>query len=367
MAALLVGAVVRCKVPDLPPGPEPIPTGIGLSRGPIVAIPAGATLDTTALIASLKEMKAITVILQSSATEAGESVSDRVALAVTLQRELAPNATVLIGTYDATAHALNGKPMAALLQPDPTFLICSPGGLALDPNATLIDKVRLCSQDVGAKLTAELTRVGANPAIGCYVPHEPELSDGLDDAGKTKLHELFRDASSACAGANRAVAVAMALTETSGDPTRAANLLHDALLDTGINRLLLDDGAATFDASAPTRAVPYYDALRIAIAGQPVPVQVWADLEAFDCEAPGCARKHPTNKDRYIRQLCAARGRVEGIVADEYLHDLAERPLVSGDLDASADLRAIFDDTDAAAQLHRGYLDWIDAGAPCPR
>ncbi|MDB5213495.1 MAG: hypothetical protein JWO86_1422, partial [Myxococcaceae bacterium] len=99
----------------------------------------------------------------------------------------------------------------------------------------------------------------------------------------------------------------------------------------------------------------------------PVPVQVWADLEAFDCEAPGCARKHPTNKDRYIRQLCAARGRVEGIVADEYLHDLAERPLVTGDLDASAELRAIFDDADAAAQLHRGYLDWIDAGAPCPR
>ena len=97
-------------------------------------------------------------------------------------------------------------------------------------------------------------------------------------------------------------------------------------------------------------------------------MQVWGNSEAFDCEDGGCDRTHPTTSDRYLKQLCGAQRRVEGIVTTEYLRDLAGQPLVTGALDASADadLQAIASDVDAAAQLRKGYLEWSDAGAPCP-
>ena len=109
-------------------------------------LPPGGTLDRGALIASLKEMKLSAVILRSSATEGGEHTSERVALAVDIQRDLG-DALVLIGTYEASVHKLNAKPMDALLQKDATFDTCyAPNGPPLGADDSLVDKLRLRRQ-----------------------------------------------------------------------------------------------------------------------------------------------------------------------------------------------------------------------------
>ena len=79
-------------------------------------------------------------------------MADRVSLAVELQAALGSN--VFVGGYQATA--LNGKPMDALQPRNPTFKSCYPGGPALDDAAALVDKVPICSQDVGKKIADEL-------------------------------------------------------------------------------------------------------------------------------------------------------------------------------------------------------------------
>ena len=368
-SCLLAAAVLRCAVPPLPPGPEPIPTRVGLAGGAIVAVPPGATIDRPALIASLKEMSFSVVIIQASADATGESVADRVALAVELQAALGAN--VLVGGYQATA--LNGKPMDALLQTDATFETCYPGGPPLDAADTLIDKLRICSRDIGKKIADELARVSASSHIGCYITHQPELTDNLTDAGRTKLQALLTDSASACTMANRIVAVAPILPAPAGNPTRAAALFRSAIQGSGIELVILEDGVGRFQPTGTRRASAYYDALRVT-PGDGTPVTIWANVEAFDCAGDaGCDRTRPTGSARFDDQVCGARFRVDGIIANEYVHHLAGRPLFTGDLDAAADasseastdLRAILDDTDAAAQLRSGYLAWIDAGASC--
>lgn len=364
MSCLLVGAVVRCSLPPPFPPQEPVPTRVRTVRGAFLSVPSGAVLDRPALVASLREMRLTSLVIQSSANEAGQLVSERVSLAVELQREL--DADVFLGTYEASTHGLSGRPIADLLRKDPAFSACyAPDGPRLDPDATLVDKVRICSQEVAQKVADELARVGASPRIGCSIAHQPELVDALTAEQATKLHALFVDAAAPCRAAKRSVAISPRSSNGSGDPGLAAAVLRDAIADTGITLVLLQDGAGVLDASAAGRASPYYDALRVAIAGRPVPVEIWASLEAFECEAPGCARAHPTSTERFVNQVCGARFRVEGIVANEYLHDLAERPLFTGVLDASPELRAIDEDTDAAVQLRRGYLEWVDSGARC--
>jgi len=371
-SCLLAAAVLRCAVPPLPPGPEAIPTSVRLAGGAIVAVPPGATIDRPALIASLKEMSFSAVIIQASADATGESVADRVSLAVELQASLGAN--VFVGGYQATA--LNGKPMDALLQPDATFKTCYPGGPTLDDAAALVDKLRICSQDLGKKIADELTRVSASSRIGCYISHQPELTGNLSDAARAKLHDLLTDAASACTAAKRIVGVAPILAAQPGAPAVAANVFRTAILGTGIELVVLEDGVARFPPTATRRASAYYDALRVA-PGDGTPVTIWANIEAFECDVDaGCDRAHPTVSTRFDDQVCGARARVDGIIANEYIHHLAGRLLFTGDLDASADaspeastgsagLRAILDDTDAAAQLRQGYLTWLDAGASC--
>jgi hypothetical protein len=137
--------------------------------------------------------------------------------------------------------------------------------------------------------------------------------------------------------------------------------LRESLQGSGISFVMLQDGVGTFDPLQPKRAALYYQGLRNALADRPPPVQVWANVEAFDCTTPACITTRPTSISRFTDQLCGARARVEGIVAYEYLRDLDGRPLVA--VDASTDAQT--DDTDAATQLRRGYLEWVDAGAHC--
>lgn len=329
-------------------------------------VPVGGSLDRAALVASLKEMRISAVILRTSADESGDLTSQRVALAVDLQREL-DDALVFVGTYEASAHKLNGKPMEVLLQKDPTFDKCYPNGPPLGADLSNIDKLRVCSQDVAQKVADELTRLNASPRIGCFVAQQPELVDALSAEGQLELHELLRDAAGPCAKVKRPVAVSPVLSTRPTDPDRASVLLREVLRDTGIITTILQDGVGTFDPTRPDRANKYYLALRVALDDrEDQPMQVWANVEAFDCEDGGCNRTHPTTSGRYLDQLCGAQRRVEGIVTYEYLHDLAGTPLIKGDLDGSADLPAIANDTDAAAQLRKGYLEWSDAGAPCP-
>ncbi len=367
---LLAAAAIRCSVPPLPPGPEPIRTDVGIAGGAFVAVPPGAAVDRAALIASLKEMSFSAVIIQASADATGESVQDRVALAVELEAALGAN--VFVGGYQA--RALDGKPMDALLQPDATFATCYPGGPALDAAATLVDKLRICSQDIGKKIADELARVSASPRIGCYISHQPQLTDSLAGTALTKLHDLLTEASSACIGAKRIVGVSPILGAQPGVPIVAANLLRSAIEGTGIGLVILDDGVGRFEPTRTRRASAYYDALVVAPGDGGAPVSIWANIEAFDCAGDaGCDRTRPTDNLRFDDQVCGARFRVHGIIANEYLHHLAGRPLLTGDFDASTDasgsaateLRAILDDTDAAAQLRSGYLAWLDAGASC--
>jgi len=349
---LLGAAALRCSVPPQPPGPEAIATSQRLAAGAVVAIPAGATIDRGALVASLQEMKFTAVVLQASADASGESIAERVSLAVDLQGALGGN--VLVGGYDAPA--LNGQSMDTLLQTDASFTSCYPGGPALDASASTIDKLRICSQAVGQKIADELARVGASPRIGCYVTHQPELTDTLSDVAKAKLHDFFADASSACAKANRAIGVAPVLPLQPGNPSRAADLMRGAIDGSHISLVVLEDGVARSQPIATRRASPYYDALRVA-PGDGTIVTVWANVEGFECAGDaGCDERHPTTSVRFDDQVCGARGRADGIVAYEYVRDLAGRPLLTGDLDAS---------TDAAAQLRAGYLAWVDAGASC--
>lgn len=366
-SCLLAAAVLRCSVPSVPPGPQALSTTVRRAQIAMLDLPLGGTLDRAALVASLKEMKLSAVILRSSANEAGEHTSERVALAVDIQRELG-DALVFVGTYEASAHKTNGKPMEVLLQKDAAFAQCyAPTGPSLGADLALVDKLRLCSQDVAQKVADELTRVNATSRIGCYVSQQPELVDALSDEGQQKLHDLLRDAAGPCMKAKRSVAFSPVLSTRPTVPDRASVLLRHALRDTGIVITILQDGVGSFDPVKPDRANTYYLALRVALDDRPdQPMQVWASTEAFDCEDGGaCDRTHPTTSERYIKQLCGAGRRVEGIVTTEYLHHLAGEPLVTGDLDASTDLQAIASDVDAAAQLRRGYLEWSEAGAPC--
>ena len=367
-SAVLASAAMHCSVPPLPPDQQALATRITRPQVALVDVPVGGTVDRAALLASLREMKISAVILRNAASELGELTSERVALAVDLQRGL-EDALVFIGTYEANVHRLSGKPMDTLLQKDATFERCyPPNGPALGADFALVDKLRLCSQDVAQKVADELARVSASPKIGCYIAQQAELVDTLTEEGRSKLHELLRDAAGPCTRAKRSVAVGAVLSTRPTDPGRASVLLREALRDTGIGVTILQDGVGTFDPTKPDRASPYYAALRIALDDRPeLPMRVWASVEAFDCEGPTCDLTHPTTSERFIKQLCGARSRVEGIVATEYLHHLAGQPLAAGDVEASPGLRAIANDVDPAAQLRRGYLEWSDAGAPCPK
>ncbi|MDB4936531.1 MAG: Serine/threonine-protein kinase pkn1 [Labilithrix sp.] len=363
-SCLLAAAVVRCSVPPPTPPPQILATRERVARGAFLSLPPGtAALDRAALVASLREMNFNTIIIESTANQAGELVADRVALAVDLQREL--DADVFVGSYQASAPGDRSRTsIDALLQKDPAFDKCyAPDGLRLDPDALVVDKIRLCAQDIGKKVADELTRVNASPRIGCYVTHAPELVETLTDAGQSKLQELLRDSASACVQTKRNVLLSPLLSQSAGDPDRAAVLFRETLQDSGINFVLLQDGVGSVDPAEPRRAALYYSALRLALVDRPPPVQVWANIEAFDCEdGGGCTRPHPTTFARLTEQLCGARARVDRIVAYEYIHDLAERPLYA----TPASVDASPDDTAAAAQLHRSYLEWVDAGAVCP-
>jgi hypothetical protein len=219
---------------------------------------------------------------------------------------------------------------------------------------------------VSTKIADALAAANAPARIGCYITHETELTDTLSADGRTKLAELLRDSAGACTTAKRNVAYSSIITARSGEPAKAGLLLRDVLATTGVNLLMLHDGVASTDPTKPRRAAPYYQGVRTAIADRPPVVSVWADVDAFDCATPACERTHPTAFARLSEQLCGARFRVEGIITREYLRDFAGRPLVATAGDASPELQAILDDTDASAQLRSGYLAWADGGAPCP-
>src|SRR6186997_873981 len=90
MSCLLAGAVLRCSVPPLTPGPQILPTRQAFPHGAFLSLPPGtvATVDRPALVASLRELKFSTIIIQATANPTGEVIADRVALAVALQQEL---------------------------------------------------------------------------------------------------------------------------------------------------------------------------------------------------------------------------------------------------------------------------------------
>lgn len=360
MAGLLAGALVRCSLPPVPPGPTALPTRVGFAHGAIIAVPKG-TIDRAKLVASLKTFDVTTIILEASADETGVFVDDRVSLAIDLQREL--NAVVLIGTYQSASR--QRKSMEELLLPDPSFTTCYTHGPRLDPNAALIDKLKVCSQDVSRQIAGALKAQNASDKIGCSIAQQTELVDTLTNEGKTKLASFFHDSASACAEAKRIVATSPLLSASSEDPERAALTLREALRGSGVGLVTLRDGVGSVDPSKPNRARPYYQGLRNAITDREPLVFIFAGVEAFDCDTPACAKKHPTTRKRYLDQLCGARTLVDGIMTIEYLDDLAG-PLFTSPLDGSAEVQAIANDSDASAQLRNAYLDWRDAGGPCP-
>lgn len=319
MSALLAGSILRCSAPPLPPGPEAVATPIRFIGGAVVTVPGDGTIDRPALVASLKEAKFTTIILRSSGNQGTAFVNGQVSLAVELQREL--EADVYIGMYKA-----------------------------------------------GAQVLAALRTANASKRIGCFVTDEPELVDFRSDQDRIKVNGALFNAAGACSADGRGVAVSPLVTSHSGDPNRAGVVLREVLRDTGVSLIMLQDGVRRLD-PAQARTGFYYQGLRNAFADRAPIVHVWANVDAFDCVPPSCATTRPITTERLFKQLCSARFRVEGIVAAEYLHDLAERPLVDAstdaDAEASAELQAIYDDSDASAQLRKVYLEWRDAGAPC--
>lgn len=363
----LAGALVRCTLPDQAPPPAAFSTKVKSPRGMLVSLPA-EKVDHAALIASLKAIGATTVIIDASADATGEAVADRVALAIELQQALgADDAEILIGTYRARAH--EGKPMGDLAMLDAAFSACYPGGPSLSASSPISEKLRLCSQAISQKIADALTAANASPHIGCYITHEPELTGSLNDVERKALIALLHDSASACTAVNRNVAYSTLLTARSGDPNVAARVLRDLLPATGVNHVLVRDGVATTPDAGASRAAIYYQALRTATVDRLPIVNVWADVESFDCETAACERTRPTSSDRFRRQVCGAQNRVEVMVAREFLHDFAERSFSDASVDADAadvDAQTLIDDTDASAQLRSGYLAWADGGAPCP-
>ena len=345
MSGLLAGSILRCSPPPLPLGPQAIPTQIRLVDGVIIKVPASGAIDRTALVASLKDAKIRTVILHSSSTAGAELVNAQVSLAVELQSQV--EGDVYIGMDQATAQIT----VEALRTTDPS------------------------------------------KRIGCFITQQPELVDRLADDAKATLNAQLRDGASSCAADGRHVAISPLLTTRSGDPDTAGVVLREVLRNTGISVVILEDGVAIDSAAHADaglrRAKGYYQGLRNALAdrqvelggallvdrlvdgGQaPRTMAVWANIEAYDCVPPDCAKTHPTTTTRLIEQLCGARFRVDSIVAVEYLHDLAARPLFVFDASSDAalpdDLQTILDDSDASTQLRKGYLEWRDSGAVCP-
>lgn len=362
MCGLLAGAVLRCSLAPLPPGPQVIATRVGFARGAVLALPPGRAIDRAALVASLKEAQLTTVILRVSSDESGARVEENVSLAIELQREL--DADILIGTYlrDARAEPTSIDSMLAV---DRTFLGCYGGdGPRLESTDPTIDKLRLCSADVSRRIVTVLAARGASARIGCHVPDVPELVDIVSDDVRGRIAQFHREAARACTDAKRPVSMSPLLTRRTVDPARAGAELRESLTDAGVDVYMLQDGVNA-DPMQSGRAGPFYQGLRNATVDR-VPVQIWANVEAFDCESPACTKTHPTSSSRLIGQLCAARSRVNGIVITEYAHHFAGRPVLLGEVpDASPEERAIADDVDAAAVLRKGYLEWRDAGGPC--
>lgn len=378
LLAAFAATLLQCSLPDLPPGPQATPTRIGLVRGAFLRVPA-EPFDHGALVTSLRAMSFNAIVLESTADASGERVAERVKLAIELQTTLA--ADIFVGTYRAPSFA--GKPMSALVQPDPAFTECYPGGPALDATSPVVDKLVRCSADVSTKVATALRAANASPRIGCFITPEPALVDALDETGRAKLSAIFRESAAACTADGRFVGVSSLLGTAPGDPTKAGVLFRETLQDSGVGVLMLRDGVGTFDAG-PRRSVLYYQGLRNALADRQPSVAVWANVEAFACADGTCTTTRPTDKTRLFAQLCAARQRVDGIVATEYLGDLAEQSFLiapeagpaadagdGGDADAAANDGGglVSADSDAgldpAARLRLDYLAWVDGGASC--
>lgn len=366
---LLAGAILRCSLPPLPPPPQALATKVR-TVGAVELSLSGtslAAIDRAALVASLKDLGVRFIVIRSSADATREYVNEAVELAVLLQSAL--DADVFVGSYDTGAR--NGLPIEQLLQNDDKLDTCYPDGPRLDPSAAVIDKIRLCSQDISRKIVQALAKTNASTRIGCFVTHQPELADTLSPEARTKLNLFFEDSASACREAKRLVASSPLISERSGNPDRAGTTLRESLGDAGVDFVIVEDGVQKADAAAPPRAGPYYYGVQSALIDRVPERIVLANVDAFDCEGPGCAKTHPTSTDRFIERVCSARGRVSGIVAHEYIQDLAGRPIeiaasAGTDAgDAATDAQADLDDVDASAQLRKGYLDWRDAGAPC--
>ena len=360
-SGLVAAALVRCSPPALPPGPQALPTRIVVAHGAVVSL-GTRLVDRAALVASLKELDLGTVIIESSASADGEVVNDRVAVAIALQRDL--GADVFIGGYQP--RVTSGTKMEALLEKDPTFSRCYPTGPELDPETSVIDKIRRCSQDVSKRIADALDAAHANEHVGCFITYGPELTAALSAEGRRALRELLRDSAGPCAAAKRFVGISPLLTTHAADPDATGVFFRESLQDSGVNYLMLQDGVGTFDPKRPRRAVPFYQGLRNAFADREPTVHVWSNVEAFDCEPvdggpPSCIHTHPTTGPQLIDRMCSARARVDGIVTTEYLSDLGGVALSPVELDASTDA-----DIDASTQLHRALVDWTDAGAPCP-
>ena len=356
VSGLGVAALVRCNLPDVPPGPQAIPTRVAFIRGAFLSLPE-QPIDHAALIASMKALSFSTVVINNVADQNGEHVADRVALAIELQSAL--DADVFIGTYKGSTAF------------DATTTTCYPGGLALTPGQGVVDKLVACSKDTSEKIAGALRAANAPSRVGCYITLQPTLVDNLDDNGVATLASLFRNSAAQCVTDGRFVGISSALAPGAGDPTKAGVIYREALTDSGVNVLMLDDGVGTYPDASPTRGAAYYQGLRNAIEDRQPAVLVWAKVEAFACTDGTCVQTHPASFDRLTRQLCAARGRVDGIMSTEYFADLAGASFVdasTSDVDAAdADASdASTDDLDAAAQLRGSYLAWVDSGAPCP-
>lgn len=341
VSGLGLGVLVRCNLPELPPGPQAVPTHIGFVRGAFLSVPT-TPFDHASLIASMKELNFITVVIDSVADKDGEHVSDRVALAIELQAAL--DADVFIGTY---------KPDPNL---DPNnFTSCYPGGLALT-SGTTTDKLIACSKAASDQVAAALRAANAPSRIGCYITPRLALEQGLDETAVPAFANFLGGSAPACVTDQRFVGVSMLVELGTTDPNAAGVVVREAIADSGVGVVMLDDGVGRPDAS-PYRAANSYQGFRNALEDREPSVVVWANLEAYACTDGTCLTQHPAPPDRYRQQLCSARQRVDGIMTTEYFSDLAGTALI----DASAD------DLDASAQLRAEYQKYVDSGATlCP-